>query len=76
MPTSLTIVAFSEGAPEAARLIDVRSAPLASVLEPVSAVAPDDFRKAVVSAALDYDGGGVAGVLFNARWGGGGVMLT
>lgn len=76
MRTMIAIVPFREGAPEAARLIDMDAVPLASVLEPVADVAADDFRDAVVSAALDYEGETVAGVLFADRWGGGGVMLT
>ncbi len=76
MQMPLTIVPFAEGPSEAARLTDVDANPLASILEPAATVAPDVFRDAVVSAALAYDGGGVAGVLFAPRWGGGGVMLT
>jgi len=74
MLTPLTIVPFAQNGNEAARLIDVTGAGVASVLEPTSAIEPDVFRAAVVSAALDPPG--IAGVLFTARWGGGGVMLT
>jgi len=59
---------------EAARLIDAAVAPLASVLAPTPSVETGAFRDAVVGAALER--GGVAGVLFAPRWGGGGVMLT
>lgn len=68
------IVAFPTTEPEAARLIDPSAAPLASVLSPSSAVELAVFRDAVVGAALER--GGIAGVLFAPRWGGGGVMLT
>ena len=35
------------------------------------------FRDAALRAVLEHEGGSaVAGILFAARWGGGGVMLT
>jgi len=59
---------------EAAHLIDAAAALVASVFEPAAKPEPSAFRDAVVGAALEH--GGVAGVLFADRWGGGGVMLT
>lgn len=76
MQSLLVIVPCTEVAHEAARLVDVDAAPLASVLEPVSDIELAAFRDAVVGAALEHESGVVAGVLFAARWGGGGVMLT
>ena len=76
MPSPLVLVPTADGAIEAARLIDAAGIPIASVLEPGAGVEPDIFRDAVVLAALEHEGGAVAGVLFAARWGGGGVMLT
>ena len=73
---SLVIVPFADDAREAARLIDDAATPIASVLEPTANVQPGAFRDAVVGAALEHEGGTVAGVLFATRWGGGGVVLT
>lgn len=76
MPSPLVLVPTADGAIEAARLIDAAGIPIASVLEPGAGVEPGIFRDAVVLTALEHEGGAVAGVLFAARWGGGGVMLT
>ncbi len=73
---SLVIVPFAGDSMEAARLIDAEAAPIASVLEPTANVEPGAFRDSVVGAAFEHEGGTVAGVLFAARWGGSGVMLT
>ena len=70
----LVVSSPAEGPTEAARMIDVYAAPIASILEPAEVIAPAAFRHAVLDAALEQEG--VAGVLFAARWGGGGVMLT
>ena len=72
--TPLTIVPHPTEHPEAARLIDATATPFASVLDPEDGIEPTAFRDAVVVAALEQET--VAGVLFAARWGGGGVMLT
>ena len=76
MQSPLVFVPTAENVAEVARLIDATGIPLASVLEPGAGVEPGIFRDAVVLTALEHEGGAVAGVLFAARWGGGGVMLT
>lgn len=74
---SLVIVPYPADTPEAARLIDADATPLASVLEPTANVAPGAFRGAAVGAALERGAGpAVAGILFTAQWGGGGVLIT
>jgi hypothetical protein len=80
MATRLEISPVTEGQEEAARLTDPEAAPVASVLEPGVEMEPAAFREAVIVAALELNDRGegepVAGVLFAARWGGGGDMLT
>ena len=75
MGPGFAIVAYAEDVDlEVARLIDSAATPLASILEPAARLGHGAFRDAVVGAALQR--AGVAGVLFAARWGGSGVMLT
>ena len=80
MDHPLTVVPFTDGAAEAARLIDAEAAPVASVLDPGGMMATEVFREAVLVAALDRNeratGELVAGVIYAARWGGGGVVIT
>ena len=64
-----------EGDP-AAVMIDADATPLASIPDPADEMAVARFRDAAVDQALAHEGGAVAGVLFAARWGGSGVMLT
>jgi len=74
METSLTLAPYTESANEDARLIDAGAAPLVSIIEPPEGTEPAAFRDAVLTVALER--ANVAGVLFAARWGGGGVMIT
>ena len=76
MQSPLVVVPFTEDATEAARLIDVAALPLASILDPGPTLETERFRDAVLYLATEHKGAPVAGVLFAARWGGGGVMLT
>lgn len=76
MRPPLVVVPFTGDADEAARLIDAAALPLASVLDPGPTIDAERFRDAALHLAIEHEGAPVAGILFAARWGGGGVMLT
>ncbi len=76
MQSPLVVIPFADDPAEAARLIDDAAFPLASILDPGPLIEIERFRDDALSLALEYEGVSVGAVLFTARWGGGGVMIT